>query len=76
MGIEPTSLAWEARVITIIRRPQRPRLYRDFGGLGASSFWTRASELAWLTRGAVASPGEPEIAQETPFRRFRRAVIQ
>ena len=23
MGIEPTSLAWEARVITIIRRPRR-----------------------------------------------------
>lgn len=35
MGIEPTSLAWEARVIAIIRRPQRQRLYRGFGGLGS-----------------------------------------
>lgn len=34
MGIEPTSLAWEARVMAIIRRPQRQRLYWVFGGLG------------------------------------------
>ncbi len=29
MGIEPTSLAWEARVMAIIRRPQEGRFYRS-----------------------------------------------
>ncbi len=27
MGIEPTSVAWEATVMAIIRRPQRTRFY-------------------------------------------------
>lgn len=27
MGIEPTSVAWEATVMAIIRRPQRARFY-------------------------------------------------
>lgn len=42
MGIEPTSLAWEARVMAIIRRPQSQQFYRVFGGLGMASFWMLA----------------------------------
>lgn len=34
MGIEPTSSAWEAEVMAIIRRPQSLRFYRGFGGDG------------------------------------------
>src|SRR5579864_288531 len=34
MGIEPTSLAWEARVIAIIRRPQSALFYAVSGDLG------------------------------------------
>lgn len=34
MGIEPTSSAWEAEVIAIIRRPQNWRFYRGLGGDG------------------------------------------
>ena len=30
MGIEPTSLAWEARVMAIIRRPQSTQFYKGF----------------------------------------------
>lgn len=57
MGIEPTSLAWEARVIAIIRRPQSQRFYRVFWGLGSGVSWSLASKMAWLGGGAVASPG-------------------
>ena len=42
MGIEPTSLAWEARVIAIIRRPQSPRFYRVLSGLGSRGSRTLA----------------------------------
>lgn len=34
MGIEPTSSAWEAEVMAIIRRPQNGGLYREVGGEG------------------------------------------
>ncbi len=34
MGIEPTSSAWEAEVMAIIRRPQNARFYRGLGGDG------------------------------------------
>lgn len=57
MGIEPTSLAWEARVIAIIRRPRRPRFYRVFWGLGSGVSRPLVSKLAWLGGGAVASTG-------------------
>lgn len=30
MGIEPTSSAWEAEVMAIIRRPQNAQFYRGF----------------------------------------------
>jgi hypothetical protein len=33
MGIEPTSSAWEAEVMAIIRRPQSAPFYADFAGL-------------------------------------------
>ena len=32
MGIEPTSLAWEAKVMAIIRRPQEARFYAGCPG--------------------------------------------
>jgi hypothetical protein len=50
MGIEPTSPAWEAGVIAIIRRPQSTLFYRVFGGLGSGLDWM----LAWLYGEAVA----------------------
>lgn len=34
MGIEPTSSAWEAEVMAIIRRPQNWQFYRGLGGDG------------------------------------------
>jgi hypothetical protein len=34
MGIEPTSSAWEAEVMAIIRRPQNAQFYRGSGGDG------------------------------------------
>lgn len=34
MGIEPTSSAWEAEVMAIIRRPQNAQFYRGLGGDG------------------------------------------
>lgn len=48
MGIEPTSLAWEARVIAIIRRPRRQRFYRVLGGLESIVFtqWLDTRTLA------------------------------
>lgn len=55
MGIEPTSSAWEAEVMAIIRRPRNWRFYRDWGGDGKGWFGAVASKLAWPDAGAVAS---------------------
>ena len=39
MGVEPTSLAWEARVIAVIRRPQRAQSYRGLSDLWSGATW-------------------------------------
>ena len=56
MGIEPTSLAWEARVMAIIRRPQSRRLYRGFEGLGRGGVLAAGivTGMALSWRGGVA----------------------
>ena len=62
MGIEPTSSAWEAEVMAIIRRPQNAQFYRVWVGMASVGFWLLASKLAWLDAGAVASHPEREFA--------------
>jgi hypothetical protein len=55
MGIEPTSLAWEARVIAIIRRPQSAPFYAVSGGLRNRDFVVGGAKsvlAAVLTRDA------------------------
>lgn len=56
MGIEPTSSAWEAEVMAIIRRPQNWRFYRGWVGMASGWFGAVVAKLAWLDAGAVASP--------------------
>lgn len=56
MGIEPTSSAWEAEVMAIIRRPQNWRFYRDWGGDGKGVVWGGGIEtgMARCWSGGVA----------------------
>ncbi len=44
MGIEPTSPAWEAEVMAIIRRPQNAQFYRGLGGDGKRGVLAGGSE--------------------------------
>lgn len=56
MGIEPTSSAWEAEVMAIIRRPQNEQFYRGSGGNGKREVLGGGSETgtARCWRGGVA----------------------
>lgn len=72
MGIEPTSLAWEARVMAIIRRPQRPRFYRVFGGLGRWVVLAAGTETG-IARG---SSGGSKRITSTLIRLRRRLDIE
>lgn len=75
MGIEPTSSAWEAEVMAIIRRPQNGGLYRDFCGLGSGVVWMLAAKLGWLRDGAVASSLAVTNAGPNPAK-YRRSLTQ
>ncbi len=63
MGIEPTSLAWEARVIAIIRRPQSAPFYAVSADLGKSAGRRPGRDAAFRAR--RAEPGARSPAHQT-----------
>lgn len=57
MGIEPTSSAWEAEVMAIIRRPQNCRFYRGSGGNGKRGVWVGCIETGIVVARRLSERG-------------------
>lgn len=78
MGIEPTSSAWEAEVMAIIRRPQNAQFYRDLAGDGKRGVLAGGSEtgMARCWSGGVAGSGSRDrpLLLVRPLSQHDRAV--
>lgn len=58
MGIEPTSLAWEAKVMAIIRRPRTRHFSQDVVPYASGRFFTACKAVA----DSHQSPAEGDVA--------------